>query len=73
MWAPKGTPHEVIAKLNAAVVEALGDEIVRRRLTDLGQEIPSRSRLTPGALANLQRTEIEKWWPIVRAMDLNVK
>ena len=71
MWAPKGTPGAVIAKLNAAVIEALGDDVVRHRLTDLGQEIPPRLQLTPSALASLQRAEIEKWWPIVRTMHLD--
>jgi tripartite-type tricarboxylate transporter receptor subunit TctC len=73
MWAPKGTPREVISKLNAAVVNALANPEVKRRLTDLGQDIPARDRQTPAALAAFQKAEIDKWWPIVKAMDLQLK
>ncbi len=57
--------------LNAAVVEALADPEVRKRLTDLGQEIPSREDQTPEALHAYQKAEIEKWWPIVKAAGIN--
>ena len=70
MWAPKGTPQQVISKLNAAVVDALADKAVQRRLADLGQEVPALDQQTPAALAAFQKTEIEKWWPIVKAMNL---
>ena len=73
MWAPKGTPQDVISKLNAAVREALADQAVQRRLGDLGQELPTLDQQTPAALAALQKTEIEKWWPIVKAMHLQPK
>jgi len=73
MWAPKGTPQEVIAKLNAAVVDALADKGVQQRLADLGQEVPAIDQQTPAALAAFQRTEIDKWWPIVKAMNLQPK
>jgi len=66
LWAPKGTPKDLIAKLNGAVVEALADPAVRRRLTDLGQEIFPREQQTPEALGAFQKAEIEKWWPIIK-------
>jgi tripartite-type tricarboxylate transporter receptor subunit TctC len=69
-FAPKGTPKSIIARLNAAVVDALADANVRARLIDLGQELPSRERQTPEALGALQKAEIEKWWPIIKAANI---
>lgn len=71
MWAPKGTPREIISKLNSAVVEALADQSVQRRLADLGQETPARDQQTPAALAAFQAAEIERWWPIIK--DAGIK
>jgi tripartite-type tricarboxylate transporter receptor subunit TctC len=69
-WLPKGTPKDIIAKLNGAVVDALADPKVRARLADLGQEIFPRDRQTPEALGAFQRAEIEKWWPIIKAAGI---
>ncbi len=66
LWAPKGTPTEIIAKLNAAVVAALADPTVRERFADQGQDIPPRAQQTPEALHAHQKAEIEKWWPIIQ-------
>jgi tripartite-type tricarboxylate transporter receptor subunit TctC len=73
LWAPKGTPKNVIDKLNAAVVGALSDATVRRRLSDLGQEIPPANQQTPEALAAYQKAEIEKWWPIIKAAGIKAE
>jgi tripartite-type tricarboxylate transporter receptor subunit TctC len=70
LWAPKRTPQNIIAKLNAAVVEALADPGVRARLADLDQEIFPREQQTPEALGALQKAEIEKWWPIIKAANI---
>ncbi len=69
-WAPAGTPEPVIAKLNAAVVEALADPAVRERLTGLGMEIPPRDQQNPAALLAVQKAEIEKWSPVIRAAGI---
>jgi tripartite-type tricarboxylate transporter receptor subunit TctC len=67
LWMPKGTPKPVIAKLNGAVVEALGDPAVTRRLSDLGLEIPPRDQLTPEALGAWHKAETAKWLPIIKS------
>jgi tripartite-type tricarboxylate transporter receptor subunit TctC len=69
-WAPKGTPKEIVARVNAAAVEAMSDGTVRQRLADLGQEIPPRERLTPEALGAFHKAEIDKWWPIIKAAGI---
>ena len=73
LWMPKGTPKDIIAKLNAAVVETLADANARQRLADLGQDIPPREQQTPQALAAYQKAEIEKWWPIIKAANIRVE
>jgi tripartite-type tricarboxylate transporter receptor subunit TctC len=73
LFAPKGTPPQVIAKLNAALVEALADPAVRTKLTDLGQEIPPASEQAPAALAAHLKTEIEKWWPIIKGANIKTE
>jgi tripartite-type tricarboxylate transporter receptor subunit TctC len=70
LWAPKGTPKEVVAKLNAAVVAALAEPAVRQRLDDLGQEIFPPAQQSPETLGALQQAEIEKWWPIIKAAGI---
>jgi tripartite-type tricarboxylate transporter receptor subunit TctC len=72
-WVPRGTPKPVIAKLNAAVTEALADANVRARLADLGQEIFPREQQTPEALTALQRADMEKWWPIIKAAGIKAE
>jgi tripartite-type tricarboxylate transporter receptor subunit TctC len=73
LWAPKGTPREIVMKLNAAVTAALADADVRKRLAEIGQEIPPRAQQTPQALAALQLAEIAKWWPIIKAAHVEAQ
>ena len=70
LWVPKGTPKNIVDRLNAAVMAALADASVRERLGQLGQDIPPPDQQTPQALGALQRAEIEKWWPIVKAANI---
>jgi tripartite-type tricarboxylate transporter receptor subunit TctC len=73
LWAPKGTPKDIIAKLNEAAVESLADKNVLARLADLGQAIPMRDQQTPESLGAYQKAEIEKWWPIIKAANIKAE
>jgi tripartite-type tricarboxylate transporter receptor subunit TctC len=73
LWVPKGTPRDAIAKLQAAVVEALADPAVRQRFIEVGQGIWPREQQTPEALAAQQTAEVEKWWPIIKAANIKAE
>jgi tripartite-type tricarboxylate transporter receptor subunit TctC len=70
IWAPKETPPDIIARLNAATVEALADPDVRTKLGKLGQQVAPREQQTPEALGAYQKAEAEKWWPIIKAANI---
>jgi tripartite-type tricarboxylate transporter receptor subunit TctC len=70
IWAPKDTPNDIITKLNAAVVEAMSDPAVSDRLKQLGQQVTTRDLMTPQGLAGLQKSEAEKWWPVIKAANI---
>ena len=72
-FAPKGTPKEVVARLNAALVEALADPMVRTRFTELGLDVASRKQQSPEGFAAFHKAEIEKWWPIIKAAGIKVE
>jgi tripartite-type tricarboxylate transporter receptor subunit TctC len=72
-FAPKGTPKEIIAKLNGAMVAALADPALVKRFADLGLDVASREQQTPEGLAALQKVEIEKWWPIIKAAGIGAQ
>jgi tripartite-type tricarboxylate transporter receptor subunit TctC len=72
-FAPKGTPKDVVGKLNGAMVQALADPAVRGRFADLGLDVASREQQTPKGLAAFHNAEIEKWWPIIRAANIKAE
>jgi tripartite-type tricarboxylate transporter receptor subunit TctC len=72
-WAPKGTPKDIIAKLNGAVVQALANPELRKKLEAQAAQIPPREQQTPEALAAVQKAEIAKWWPIIKAANIKVE
>ena len=73
LWAPKGTPKAVIAKLNDALVKTLADPVMRQKLVDLSQDIFPRDQQTPEALYAFHKAEIEKWWPIIKAANIKAQ
>jgi tripartite-type tricarboxylate transporter receptor subunit TctC len=70
IWVPKGTPREVVMRLNGALRDALADPAVRKRFTEMGQEIPAVEQQTPEALRAFHKSEIDKWHPIVKAANI---
>ena len=73
LWAPKGTPKDVIAKLNDAAVKALADPVVQKRVAALGMSIPDTAELTPQALHDFHQAELDKWWPIIKSYGIKVQ
>ena len=73
LFAPRGTPRNMIGKLNAAAVEALADPTVQSRLADLGADIFPRERQTPEALGAMVKAEAEQWWPIVKELGIRAE
>jgi tripartite-type tricarboxylate transporter receptor subunit TctC len=72
-WVPRGTPKEIVATLNKAVVQTLADPAVRQKLVDLSQDIFPRDQQTPEALGAYHKAEIEKWWPIIKEAGIKVE
>ncbi|WP_426442952.1 tripartite tricarboxylate transporter substrate binding protein BugD [Bradyrhizobium genosp. P] len=72
LWVPKGTPKQIVAKLNAAAVEAMNDPAVIKQLENLGLQMPPKDQLTPEALGAWQKAEIAKWWPMIKAANVKV-
>ncbi len=73
LWAPNGTPKDVISKLNATVTEALADPAARQRFADIQQDIFPRDMQTPEALRAFHNAEIKKWWPIIKAAKIKLE
>jgi tripartite-type tricarboxylate transporter receptor subunit TctC len=72
LWVPKGTPKEIVTKLNAAAVDALTDPAVRKQLENLGLQMPPKDQLAPEALGAWQKAEIQKWWPMLKAANVKM-
>jgi len=70
VWAPKGTPKDVIAKLNAAIAGALADPAVQKRLAEVGQELPTKEQMTPEGFGAFHKAEMDKWTPIIKAANI---
>jgi tripartite-type tricarboxylate transporter receptor subunit TctC len=72
LWVPKGTPKEIVARLNAAAEEALNDSAIQKQLENLGLQMPAEDKSTPEALGTWQKAEIAKWWPLIKAAGVKV-
>jgi tripartite-type tricarboxylate transporter receptor subunit TctC len=72
LWVPKNTPKVIIAKLNAAAIDALNDPAVRKQLESLGLQMPPSDQLSPEALGAWQKAEIAKWWPMIKNANVRV-
>jgi tripartite-type tricarboxylate transporter receptor subunit TctC len=73
LWAPKGTPKDVTARLTSAIMEALADPQVREKFAALGQEIPEPAQQTPQALRALHEAEIKLWWPLIKSAGIKIE
>ena len=73
LWVPKGTPKEIITKLNLAAMDAMVDPMVRKRFDDMGLDIPALDLQTPEALGAFHKAEVEKWWPIIKAANIKAE
>jgi len=73
LFGPKGMRKEVVAKLNAAMMEALADPALKARFSDLGLDLAPRELQTPEGLAAFHKAEIDKWWPIIKAAGIKVE
>ena len=70
MWAPKATPQDIVARLNATMLDVLEEATVKARFAELGLEMPPREQQTPEALRAFQKSEAGKWWPIIKAANI---
>ena len=73
LWVPKGTSKDIVARLNATMTQVLFDPKVRERFAQLGIEISPHDQQTPEALRAYQKTEADRWWPIIKAANIKVE
>ena len=72
MGAEEHVERRVITKLNSAVITALADDNVKSRLNKLGQQVAARELQDSAAFAAFQKSEADKWWPIIKAANIKV-
>src|SRR5712672_823834 len=72
LWVPKNTPKDIIATLNATMVQILAAPQVQQRFEELGIEITPLRQQSPEALRAYQKAEAERWWPIIKASNIKV-
>jgi len=70
LFAPKGTPRDIVAKINAAMMQVLAQPDVRARLAELGLDVAGREQQTPEGLAAFHKSEVDKWWPIIKTANI---
>jgi len=73
LWVPKDTPKDIIARLNATMVQVLADSSVQKRFEELGIEITPIAQQSPDALRAFQKAEMERWWPIIKATNIKAE
>jgi tripartite-type tricarboxylate transporter receptor subunit TctC len=73
LWVPRDTPKDIVAKLNATLVQVLADPAVKKRLEDLGIGITPLAQQSPEALRAFQKAEMERWWPIIKASNIKAE
>jgi tripartite-type tricarboxylate transporter receptor subunit TctC len=73
LFAPKDTPNDIIAKVNAAAVAALADPTIQKRLNETGFDVFPREKQNPASLAAMQKADAEKWWPIIKELGIKVE
>jgi tripartite-type tricarboxylate transporter receptor subunit TctC len=73
LFGPRGIPKEIVATLNAAMVQALAEPAVRARFTELGLDVAPREQQSPEGLAKFHKAEVDKWWPIIKAANIKVE
>ena len=73
LWASKGTPKDIVARLNSAIAAALAGQAIKARFVDLGFDVAPPDQQSPDGLATLQKTEIDRWWPIIKALGIKAQ
>lgn len=73
LWVPKGTPKDIVAKLNTTMTQVLADPKVKQRFDELGIQISPLQQQSPDDLRTFQKQEADRWWPIIKAADIKAE